>query len=88
MTSVEIHETPGGDEPLAKAQGNVVGFQTQLDEATAYERAARERVDRVQAENEARLANAHDNVVRASAEIARLQGELAAAEAELAALGG
>ena len=86
MTAVNIEETPGGTEPLAKAQGNVLGFQTQLDDALAHEKAAQARVNRVQQENEERLANAHDASVRATAEVARLQGELATAEAELATM--
>lgn len=85
MTEVAIVETPGGDQPLAKAQGDVVGFTTQLAEATAYASTAQERVDRVRAECEQRIADAEANVARAGTEVVRLQAELDAANAAIPA---
>ena len=77
---VLIAETEGGDQPLPKAEGHVLGWQTQLDEAAAYAETAHARVMRVQAENEARMADAHDNAVRADSDVERINGELAVAQ--------
>lgn len=85
MTQVGIIETPGGDEPLAKAEGDVVGFTTQLSEATAYVNTAQERLARVTAEADAQIADAQANLDRANADVDRLEYEVAAAKGAIPA---
>lgn len=82
MTTVNIEETPGGDQPLAKAQGDVTGFETQLAEAVAYVPHAEARLARAEAAHEDALVF----VDRANAEVDRLTGELEAARERLAAV--
>lgn len=79
MTQVGIVETPGGDQPLAKAEGDVLGWETQLAEAQAYAVVSADRVERVKAEAAERIAAAKTNADRAKEEVARCETELAAA---------
>lgn len=74
-------ETPGGDQPLAKAEGNITGYQTQLAEARAYLETAQERV----ALADARAADERALVDRTTADIATLEEKVAEAEAALPA---
>lgn len=85
MTQVAIQETPGGDQPLAKAQGDVVGLTTQLAEMTAYAAVADERVARVQAECDERMADVNTNVEQVQAEVSDLQSALDEAKAAVPA---
>jgi hypothetical protein len=82
---VLIEETPGGDQPLPKAEGHVFGFQTQVAEAEAYVGLAGDRTARLRVEYETRLADALANEQRAAEALAALHGELEAAQAALPA---